>query len=296
VEVQDFLSRERAGVERALDELLPRAETPPVSVHRAMRYSVFAGGKRLRPILALAAGRAGTLAAEEIIRPAAALELVHTYSLIHDDLPAMDDDELRRGKPTCHVAFGEATAILAGDALLTLAFEVLGRYPEAPAHAERRAQAVVAVARGAGSLGMVGGQVADLEAEGETGATEEQLEGIHRRKTGALMIASLEVGGILGGVDDTALARLRAYGRALGLAFQVVDDILDVEGDSATLGKAAHKDAAAGKLTYPGIVGLEAARLRARALVDEAMDAAADLGPATELLRGLAGLVLNRRS
>jgi geranylgeranyl diphosphate synthase type II len=261
-----------------------------------MRYSVFAGGKRLRPILTLAAGRAGTLGAEELARPAAALELVHTYSLIHDDLPAMDDDELRRGKPTCHVAYGEATAILAGDALLTLAFEVLGRYPEGQAHAERRAQAVVAVALAAGSPGMVGGQVADLESEGMVGATEADLEAVHRRKTGALITAALEVGGILGGVDEAARARLRSYGRALGLAFQVVDDILDVEGDAAVLGKTAGKDAEAGKLTYPAVLGLERARERARDLVDEATRAAGDLGDATELLRGLAGLVLSRRS
>jgi geranylgeranyl pyrophosphate synthase len=223
------------------------------------------------------------------------LELLHTYSLIHDDLPAMDDDDLRRGQPSCHAKFDEATAILAGDALLTLAFEVLAREPEGTRLAARRAAAVVSLARAAGSLGMVGGQAADLENEHLVG-DEERLMFTHERKTGALITASLEIGGLLAGLEEPALDQLRRYGTSLGLAFQIVDDILDVVGDAAQLGKSAGKDAAAGKLTYPALLGLEESRRRAELLVDRATGAVRGLGAAEEPLAAIARVVLERSS
>jgi len=293
-----YLETARRQVERTLSSVLPPEHSQPASVHAAMRHSVFAGGKRLRPILALTAARAGDAGLEELLRPAAALELIHTYSLIHDDLPAMDDAPLRRGKPSCHAAFGEAIAILAGDALLTLAFEELAGEPSGAAWAERRLAALASVARAAGSLGMVGGQAADLEAErlAPEEADEKRLESIHTRKTGALIVASLELGGILSGLDPAALSRLRRYGRAIGLAFQIADDLLDVEGDAAALGKQAGEDARAGKLTYPALLGVEASRRRARELVDEAVDAVQPLDGASAPLTVLAGWIIERPS
>jgi geranylgeranyl diphosphate synthase type II len=222
---------------------------------------------------------------------ACALELVHTYSLIHDDLPAMDDDDLRRGRPTCHKAFDEATAILAGDGLLTLAFEILTRHVRP---AESAAACVLALAEGAGPAGMVGGQMADLQAEGRTDATLEALEAIHRRKTGALLRASLRMGGIVAQAGESTLRALDSYGHAVGLAFQIVDDLLDVEGDEAKLGKRVGKDSGLGKWTYPGLLGVEGSRRRARQLAEEAVLALAPLGGRGERLRALALDLLER--
>jgi geranylgeranyl diphosphate synthase type II len=222
---------------------------------------------------------------------ACALEMVHTYSLIHDDLPAMDDDDLRRGRPTCHKAFDEATAILAGDGLLTLAFEVVARHVRP---AEAAAACVCALAEAAGPEGMVAGQMADLQAEGRDDATLEALEAIHTRKTGALLRASLRLGAIVAGADETRLRALDTYGRAVGLAFQIIDDLLDVEGDEAKLGKRVRKDSELGKWTYPGLLGIEGSRRRARQLAEEAAEALGPLGPNGERLRALALDLLER--
>jgi geranylgeranyl diphosphate synthase type II len=258
----DFAARHLPLVEAELESLIPASDVEPSVLHGAMRHAMFPGGKRLRPILALLAAEATGGDPARAVRPAAALELVHTYSLVHDDLPCMDDDALRRGRPTCHVAFGEANALLAGDALLTLAFEVV---------AEAGPDAVRALAAGAGSLGMVGGQVGDLEAEGLGEAlTLDRLEWIHDRKTGALIVASLEVGLHAGGGDPSALDAIRAYGRVIGRAFQVADDILDVVGTAEALGKMPGQDAAHGKSTYPSLLGLEGAIAAADRLAAEA--------------------------
>ncbi|MDA0373282.1 MAG: polyprenyl synthetase family protein [Planctomycetota bacterium] len=258
----EFAARHRPAVEAELERLIPSAEVEPRALHAAMRHAMFPGGKRLRPVLALLAAEATGGDPRAALRPAAALELVHTYSLVHDDLPCMDDDALRRGRPTCHVAFGEANALLAGDALLTLAFEAV---------AEGGASAVKALAAAAGSLGMVGGQVGDLEAEGLGGdLTLERLEWIHDRKTGALIVASLEVGVFAGGGDPAALDAIRSYGRTIGRAFQVADDILDVTGTAEALGKMPGQDAAHGKSTYPSLLGLDGAMAAADRLAAEA--------------------------
>lgn len=272
MDLSALLAAERATVDAALDRLLPRADAWPVRLHEAMRYAVFGGGKRLRPILARLACRAAGPDPDAITEAAAALELIHTYSLIHDDLPALDNDSLRRGRATVHVAFDEALAIMAGDALLTEAFAVLARFPAGDALASRRLEACSLVAAAAGSRGMVGGQVEDLEATG--GAVDAaRLERIHRAKTGALLAASVELGAVLAGASPACREALVAFGRDLGLAFQISDDILDVTGSAATLGKSPGKDAAAGKLTYPAVWGLDAARatldhLRAKLIAD----------------------------
>ncbi|MBI5849991.1 MAG: polyprenyl synthetase family protein [Planctomycetes bacterium] len=250
-------------IESALDALLPREDEAPAELHRAMRHAMFPGGKRLRPLCALVAAEVSGGDPARALVAASSLELVHTYSLVHDDLPCMDDDALRRGRPTCHVAFGEATALLAGDALLTLAFGAV---------ASAGPDAVSSLALAAGSRGMVGGQVGDLAAEDRPGAvTLDELQWIHDRKTGALITASFEVGLFAGGGRREALEPLRRYGRALGRAFQVVDDILDVTSTAAELGKAAQKDAARGKATYPGLLGLVESRRIAEALATEAV-------------------------
>lgn len=254
-----FLAAERKLVDRALDRLMPPSDTWPRRLHEAMRYAVFGGGKRVRPILARATCRAAGGDPEAIVEAACALELIHTYSLVHDDLPALDDDSLRRGRPTVHVAYDEALAILVGDALLTEAFVVLGTYPDGSDLASRRAEACRLVARAIGSTGMVGGQVEDLEATGQP-PDARRLERIHRAKTGALLAASVELGAVLAGVDAPTRERFARFGQSLGLLFQIADDILDVTGTAASLGKSPGKDAAAGKLTYPAVYGLAAAR------------------------------------
>jgi geranylgeranyl diphosphate synthase, type II len=259
VELQAFLTVERERIDGALAALLPPVEAWPPRLHEAMRYAVFGGGKRVRPILTRAACRAAGGDPDVALEAACALELVHTYSLIHDDLPALDDDTLRRGRPTLHVAYDEALAILAGDALLTEAFALLGRFPSGDERAACRAQACALVAGAIGSRGMVGGQVEDLEATGGP-ADAARLDRIHRAKTGALIGAAVELGALLGGADPARRAAFAAFGLRLGVLFQIADDILDVTGSAASLGKSPGKDAAAGKLTYPGVFGLEAAR------------------------------------
>jgi geranylgeranyl diphosphate synthase, type II len=278
-----------AAVDRDLDRRLgDRLECPP-RLREAMRYSVFAGGKRLRPLLVLLANEACLGAADAAMPAASAVEMIHTYSLIHDDLPAMDDDELRRGLPTCHVKFDEATAILAGDALLTLAFETLADMHPSPV----AAKCVKELARAAGAIGMVGGQVDDLHVN-EGPGTLEWLESLHDRKTGALLRASLRMGGIAAGASAEQLDALTEFGRDIGLAFQIVDDLLDVEGDAGKLGKGVQKDVAAGKLTYPGLLGVDESRRRAWDLLESARDALAPFGPAGVQLSRLAHYIVER--
>ncbi len=279
-----------ARVDRALDRALPPEKAPPASLHRAMRYSVFAGGKRLRPVLCLmTAGMCGSRASRAM--PAAcALEMVHTYSLIHDDLPAMDDDDFRRGRPTSHKVFGEALAILAGDALLTCAFETIAKGTKDPRVAGRLCGELAA---GAGSAGMVGGQVFDIESEGKR-PDARLVEAIHRRKTAALIRAAVRMGAIAGGAGARQLATLTRFGEALGLLFQVTDDILDETGDEAAMGKRLRKDADAGKQTYPRAHGLAAARKLAAKLARRAERALKPLGARAEVLRQVPAFVLQR--
>src|SRR5215471_8383559 len=297
--VQDLLHSGVQITDAALERLLPSPDTQPHSIHRAMRHSVFAGGKRLRPILAMEAARM-TSGTGEIPSGAAdlgaALEMIHTYSLIHDDLPALDNDDLRRGQPTCHVVFGDAIAILAGDALLTHGLGTLARYPEDDVYTAARSKAVVAVVEAIGTAGMIGGQVADLEAEKDSRPSETLVEKIHESKTGRLIRASLAVGGILSFATEEDLGKLDAYGRAVGLAFQIKDDLLDVESDAATLGKAANKDAAAGKATFPTVWGVDRSRRMLAEKVDEAVAAAHSLPSSGGRLADLARFVGERRS
>jgi geranylgeranyl diphosphate synthase, type II len=287
----------REAVDEALDRALPPESAWPATIHRAVRYSLFAGGKRIRPVLVLAAGEAVGGAREELMPFACAAEMVHTYSLVHDDLPAMDDDDLRRGKPTSHKVFGEAIAILAGDALLTRAFHLLAEVPGDwdDSRVRRRLRAAAALGEACGTTGLIGGQVMDLESEGRAlGARD--LECLHRAKTGALLSACVRGGAILGGAGAEDRERLSRYAAAIGLAFQVVDDVLDATGDAARLGKTAGKDEAARKATYVSVHGLERARAMAASLREEATDALLPLGPRGGLLAAIARLVVDRRS
>jgi len=298
-DLRDWLDARRLEIDVALERYLPGAPACPPRVAEAMRYSLFAGGKRLRPVLALASAESIALATgadaaggrARALPAACALELIHTYSLIHDDLPAMDDDSLRRGRPTSHVVFGEGLAILAGDGLLTEAFALMAREPADdpdPSIAGRKLRAIRIVAEAAGSCGMVGGQAIDLEAAGSAAAFDaEGLRAMHARKTGALMRAAAAAGAVMAGAGDAHLAAIERYASELGLAFQIVDDILDVEGASGDLGKTAGKDAAAGKPTYPALYGLEASRGMAAACVDRALVALAE--PAASGLAPLGG-------
>jgi geranylgeranyl diphosphate synthase type II len=260
-----------------------------------MRYSVFAGGKRLRPMLALFGCEAVGGKLEDAMAAAVALELIHTYSLVHDDLPAMDDDDYRRGRPTCHKVYGEAIAILAGDALLTHAFQVLADPAASSVPASRRLQIIAEVSSAAGSVGMVGGQTMDIQAEGKT-LEPGTLLALHARKTGALLRASLRVGGLAGEADEAAMERLTRYGEHLGLAFQIVDDILDIEGSSVEMGKTAGSDLRKHKATYPAVFGMEASRAEAARLLDEARQAVAPFGERGGVLVALADFVGRRRS
>ena len=275
-----LLAEARAKVDGELERLLPAVGQPPARLHEAMRYSVFAGGKRLRPALVMLAGRTFGAVTADLLAGAAAVEMVHTYSLIHDDLPALDNDDLRRGQPTLHRRFDEATAILAGDALLTLGLTVLAEHPEALA-GELRAGAVALVGRAIGTGGMIGGQAEDLAAESGwpagPGAAAAALDRIHRGKTGALLTASLRLGGVYAAVSPAEDLILRDLGGTVGLLFQIRDDILDVEGSASALGKTPGKDAAASKLTYPALHGLDRSRERLKELGQEAMDRIADL-------------------
>ena len=288
-----FFEEDRAAVDAALDRLMPAESVVPSSIHTAMRYSVQAGGKRVRPILCLEAARIFSSEMAPVLPVACALEFIHTYSLIHDDLPALDNDDLRRGKPTCHKKFGEAAAILAGDALLTLAFETLAN---APIEAARRVAILSDVAASAGTVnGMVGGQVADLEAEGRA-IQPADLEYIHRSKTAALIRAAVVAGAIAGGAGVDDVSRLRRFGDTIGWAFQVIDDILDVEETSATLGKTAGKDAAQKKATYPALHGLEQSRKFAQELESNAMAELSAFGSRGARLQELAEMIVHRRA
>ncbi len=297
LEVEAELDERRRLVEAALDRALPAESAWPETIHRAMRYSLFAGGKRIRPLLALAAGEAMGGRRDDVMPLACAVEMIHTYSLVHDDLPAMDDDDLRRGKPTSHKVFGEAIAILAGDALLTQAFALVAAVPPGadPALLPRRLAATAILAEAAGSTGMIGGQVMDLESEGRRLDTR-ALETMHRAKTGALLVASVRGGAVLGGGAGGDLARLDRYAAAIGLAFQVVDDVLDETGAAHELGKTAGKDARAGKATYVSVHGLEASRAMARRLLDDALAAISPLGARGRLLEALARGIVERRA
>lgn len=297
MKLPDFFEDDRQEIEHALDRILPPEQTPPHSIHKAMRYSVFAGGKRIRPILALETARIFVPKPRDAVPAAAhvgcAIEFIHTYSLIHDDLPALDNDDLRRGKPTCHKQFGEATAILAGDALLTLAFQTLAEVPVDPA---RRVEIAAEIAKAAGTVnGMVGGQVVDLEAEGRP-IEGKMLEYIHRSKTAALIRASVVAGALCAGATTEALARVRQYGENIGWAFQVVDDILDVEESSAALGKTAGKDATQKKATYPALYGLEKSRATAQQLAGRAIEALTPFGERAAHLREIAQFLIQRRT
>lgn len=296
MDLKSYLKERQERIDRALDACLPGEDLLPAHLHRAMRYSVFAGGKRLRPILLLAACEAVGGEVEEAIPAACAMEMIHTYSLIHDDLPAMDDDDLRRGRPTNHKVFGEATAILAGDALLTEAFSLLATPPsEAGLPAATAREVIRIIARAAGSRGMVGGQMVDMESEGKS-IDFPTLEFIHTHKTGALILACLQAGGRIGGAAPAALDSLTAYGTAAGLAFQIADDILDIVGEQAVLGKDVGSDQARGKATYPAFLGLPEARVRALELRERAVAALAPLGVAAEPLRQIAHYIVDRSS
>ena len=288
------LDADRSRVEQALDEYVSMAtalKDCPTRLAEAMRYSLLAGGKRLRPILVLMSAEACGAEPLQAMPAACALEMIHTYSLIHDDLPAMDDDDLRRGRPTCHRAFDEATAILAGDALLTLAFEIVVRDTR-PASAA--AECALILARAAGPVGMVGGQMLDLDAETRDDANLGDLERIHRCKTGALLHASVLAGAVVANANEESRAAMDRYGRAVGLAFQIVDDLLDVEGDESKMGKRVQKDSGLGKWTYPGLIGVEASRQRARHLAEEADFALTPLGARADRLRALAWDLVER--
>ncbi len=290
--LHEYMAVQQKAVEAALDRWVPAESANPQTIHRAMRYSLFAGGKRIRPLLAIAAAETVSDAPFGIESAAGALEMIHTYSLIHDDLPALDNDDLRRGRPTCHKVFGDAMAILAGDALLTLAFEVLARLEGVDAG--RRIDLVRELATASGTVGgMIGGQVNDLEGEGKF-PTAELLESIHRAKTGALLRASVRMGAIYAGADEAQLAALTKFGEHIGLAFQIVDDILDVEQSSEALGKTAGKDAAQHKITFPAVYGIAESRRMAE---EERLAAHLALNVFDERgtrLRELADLVVQR--
>jgi geranylgeranyl diphosphate synthase type II len=294
VDVKSLIQEGAELTDRALEALLPAADTVPASIHGAMRHSTFAGGKRLRPVLAMQAGVtiAGALP-KGIERLGAALEMLHTYSLIHDDLPALDNDDLRRGKPTCHVAFGEAIAILAGDALQTRSFEVLAGLDSSPA---ATVQIIGLIANAVGTVdGMIGGQVLDIESEGRR-PTPELVEAIHRAKTGALIRVSVVSGGVYAGANADDVARLDRFGRKAGLAFQIVDDVLDMTVDSSQLGKTAGKDQATEKATWPAVYGIEQSRRDAGQLIEEAFVALEPYGSRAEGLKSVARYLVERKN
>ena len=299
--INEYLQARRALVEQTIDAQLPPADTPPAVIHEGMRYAVLGGGKRIRPILAIAAAEAVGGEVDALLGSLSALELIHTYSLVHDDLPALDNDDLRRGRKTTHVVYGEAMGILVGDALLTEAFAWLAR-PITGVPAETQLRAIREVAIAVDSTGMIGGQVADIVAErSQEKEWEDQhsllhdLQFIHRNKTGKLLTASVVLGGLFGGASDVQLEALRRYGDALGLAFQIVDDLLDIEESSATLGKTAGKDVAQGKLTWPALLGVTSARAEVGRLLAEASRNADMIGGPVNYLGPIAGFICERR-
>lgn len=290
----DYIAFQQKRVDAALDRWVPKESQDPSIIHKSMRYSLFAGGKRVRPLLTIAAAEAVSDSTEGVENAACALELIHTYSLIHDDLPALDNDDLRRGRPTCHKVFGDAMAILAGDSLLTLAFEVLAKLHGVDA--ERRIQLVSELATASGTVGgMIGGQVNDIQGEGQP-PTAELLDSIHRAKTGALLRASVRMGAIYAGAHEAKLAALTDFGEHIGLAFQIVDDVLDVEQSSEELGKTAGKDAQQQKITFPAVYGLERSRAMAEQERAAAHAALADFGDRAEKLKQLADLIVQRKA
>jgi geranylgeranyl diphosphate synthase type II len=292
VNLKKYLSTRQKEIDRALDRYLPKASTRPATLHKAMRYSLFAGGKRLRPILCLAAAEACRGNARNALPFACAVECIHTYSLVHDDLPSMDNDDFRRGRPTCHKVFGDGIAVLAGDALLTIAFEIVSTAKPAPRYDTSILLREVAVA--AGSQRLIAGQVADLEAEGKS-VTRNQLRFIHENKTAAMLKSSVRLGAMSANADTRKLSAITTFGDRLGLAFQVIDDILDVTQTSEILGKSAGKDVAAKKATYPAVIGLEKSRVEARRLTRQAHDALSVFrGGDAEALHALANYLLER--
>jgi geranylgeranyl pyrophosphate synthase len=292
--LRSLLARYREQVDARLDHLIPEETREPESVHSAIRWSLFAGGKRFRPLLLLATGEALGASADVLLDTACALEMIHTYSLIHDDLPSMDDDSLRRGRPTCHVRFGEATAILAGDALQTLAFQTIAE--DEKLKSEVRVRLVSEVARASGTPhGMLAGQAQDLAAESRD-VSEAELERIHRLKTGALITCAARSGAIIAGASETELGAVTRYSSALGLLFQITDDLLDVTASAKDLGKTPGKDARSRKATYPALYGLDATRERARLAYTEACNALAEIERPMPALRAIAQLILERRA
>lgn len=291
MDLRDYLKKRQRKIEKALDHYLPKATTKPATIHRAMRYSLFAGGKRLRPILCLAAAEACGGKVKRALPLGCAIECIHTYSLVHDDLPSMDNDDFRRGRPTCHKVFGEGIAVLAGDALLTSAFEIVAR--SVPTRRYDTATLLKEVAVAAGSQKLIAGQVADLEAEGRK-VTRAQLRYIHENKTSAILTTAVRLGAMSANANPKQLNAISTFGRALGLAFQIVDDILDVTQTSEKLGKSAGKDIAAQKATYPAIIGIEKSRLEARTLTRRAHGALKVFGTNGKALRELASYLLER--
>ncbi len=296
MDIERYLQEKKQIVDSALERFLPRKEEFTSNLHEAIHHSLFAGGKRIRPILSIASFEAVGGKGERILPFACALEMIHTYSLIHDDLPALDNDDYRRGKPTCHKVFGEAIAILAGDGLLTEAFRLMTNQPaqELPSSDGRLILDLVnEVARAAGVLGMVGGQVVDVESEGKR-VDLPTVQYIHARKTGAMILASVRVGAKLGGAKGEILDALTRYGESVGLAFQVVDDVLNVEGKAALMGKKTGSDLSRGKATYPSVLGLEESKKKGRELVKAAVDALNPFGPEADPLREIARFVAAR--
>jgi geranylgeranyl diphosphate synthase, type II len=292
--IADYLTQQAGIVDKWLDRLLPSELENPTTVHQAMRYSIFAGGKRLRPILTIATGEIFGSEEQELLPAACSLEMIHTYSLIHDDLPAMDNDDLRRGRPTCHIVYGEAMAILAGDALLTQAFGSLADYQSFDS--DKKVRVISEVAHAAGtSRALIGGQVLDLESEGKP-VTGEMLEEIHRAKTGALIRCAVRLGAIIGNADEFELEALTLYGEKAGLAFQVADDLLDETATSEELGKTAGKDAASQKATYTALFGIDGARIMADRLSQEAISAVRSIDRDTRVLQEIAKFIIDRRS
>jgi len=296
MDIRTYLDEKKKIVDAALEKYCPKAMEYPPTLHQAIRYSVFAGGKRIRPILSMAAFDAVGGKGDGILPFACALEMIHTYSLIHDDLPAIDDDDFRRGRPTCHKAFGEAMAILAGDALLTEAFQLMTNcfIQSTPAGGEKLMLDLVnKVAQAAGISGMVGGQVVDIESEGQD-VDLATLQYIHTHKTGAMILASVQIGARLGGAEGEILKPYTHYGERIGLAFQIADDILDVEGKPELLGKSTGVDLSKRKVTYPALLGIEESKRRARELIDLAIDALSPIGEQAEPLREIAQFIIAR--
>lgn len=296
-QLKDYIKSKGAAVDAALDSLLPSEEASPSLIHQAMRYSIFAGGKRLRPVITLAVGEIFGASESELLPAACSLEMIHTYSLIHDDLPSMDNDDFRRGRPTNHKVYGDAIAVLAGDALLTQAFITLADYQLSCADADARKLRVFSeVAHAAGTVkALIGGQVLDIQSEGKI-VSGEQLEEIHRAKTGALINCAVRIGAILGGANDKELEALTTYGQKSGLAFQVADDVLDATATTEELGKTAGKDAASNKATYTSLYGIDEARNMASRLYNEAVSALNSIDRDTTILKDLARFIIDRKS